>query len=416
MKELEVSSYKDNVIASKGKVVLANLADYLVTLVLTLLLYFVAITPIFSSLNIVSSYKNDVNASQTSLKEIVNETHLQTFKGDGKTLKSTDEVANEYLETYAKTSFFVNDEKYPYKDEKGNITAKDVNKDETFLAPSFLNDPLAYYFFVYKQNEESLSSYVYEGKDYKDDKESAFFETISLFNKKGFDNLFVKKSDEISIYRQIDIEKARYLSDYLVYGQSSSSSKEVVSLLTSSFNNAENIFISEVENNLPRYIEINNRFLSAYQALNTGYVLCYFIAFIVAFPITEFLLPLFIKKHRTLGVYCFKLGYSRLDDMEPKTKNLLLKGLVRFFIQLSCVFIGSFFFNTQSIFFLSYNGFSFLYIIIFSLLLGISSIIFTLCNKRHQGFAELASFVILKDPSEFESRVQEKGEENGKQS
>ena len=66
MKQKELSSYKDNVIASKGKIVLSNIADYLVTMLMTLFAYLLIVSQIFSALPQVRTLKSSISSSQTS--------------------------------------------------------------------------------------------------------------------------------------------------------------------------------------------------------------------------------------------------------------------------------------------------------------------------------------------------------------
>ena len=156
-------------------------------------------------------------------------------------------------------------------------------------------------------------------------------------------------------------------------------------------------------------------FLENYKKLNLGYILSYFVSFCIAFPIVEFLFPLAFKKHRTMGIYFFKLGYSTSDDLELSGKNIFLKGLFRFFLQLSAIFLVSFFFSSQTVFFVKYGSFfSFFYVLLFAFLLDLVSLVMSFVSKRHQGVAEICSDIVIKDPLEFEGRISEKEENNGK--
>lgn len=414
MKQKELSSYKDNAVASKGKIVLSNIADYLVTMLMTLFAYLLIASQIFSALPQVKTLKSSISSSQTSLKEIVNKTHLQTFKSGGNELYSVSEMADSFLLTYAKTSFYLNEEEFPYSTEEGYVKKK-VSEDETFLQKGYLKDPLGYYFYVYKEKEPELSSYVYDGKDYSTKKDNYFFLKASLFEKDVFTNYFEAKTNDISIYRQLSFSKATLLTDYLVYGEKGEAAKNVYRALSSSFQHAQNLFISEVETSLSSYVNENAIFLENYKKLNLGYLLSYFVSYCIAFPIVEFLFPLAFKKHRTMGIYFFKLGYSTSDDLELSGKNLFLKGLFRFFLQLSSIFLVSFFFSSQAIFFVKYGSFfSFFYVLLFSFLLDLVSLVMSLVSKRHQGVAEICSNIVIKDPLEFEGRVLEKEENNGK--
>lgn len=414
MKEKELSAHKDNLIAKKGAVCLANIADYLISMVLTFFLYVAIALPIMSSLSSVKEIKQEITTYQSSLKLLVAETHLQAYDANSSTLNSIEDMAEDFLYAYAKTSYYLNNEKFPHKSNNGQISIKEVDINQTFLADYYYNDPSAYYFFIYKAQEASLSSYVYDSIDYSTKKEEFFYEIKSMLNADSFDGYFTKISDELSIYRQLDIEKARLLTDYLVYGDSSDSTKTVANLLTSSFAKAESFFIEEVENNLPSYIETNTKFKNSYAKYNAIYVLCITLSFVLAFSIEEFIIPLFFKGN-TLGLYSFKLAYCRLDDLKPNALNYLGKGVARFFMHLSGILLASFLLSNQSIFFLSYNGFAFVYVILFSFALGIGSLITTLISKRHQGLGEIAGFLIVKDKREFEMRIQGKDVlENGK--
>ncbi len=414
MKNKELSEYKDNVIASKGKIVLMNIADYLVTMIATFLVYITFISVIFSSLSSTKENKQAIIDSQMSLRQIVGETHLQGLKSGGYELYSVDEMSDSFLFTYAKTSYFLNDKEFPYKTDNG-YAKKYVSKEETFLQKEYAKDPIGYYFYLYKPSQESLNSYVYNGIDYSSDKDEFFFLKASLFEKAAFDNYFEKKSDDISIYRQLTLDKATLLSDYLVYGETGEDAKKVYQALSSSFKNAQNIFIKEVESFLPSYISEYSLFLAKYQELNLGYIVSYFIAYCISFTICEFVFPLFLKKRRTIGVFFFKLGYQNADDTEVGASNILRKAILRFFLQLSCLFFVAAISSSQGIFFIKFGSFfTFFYVLMFSCALDIVSVCMTFFSRTHQGIAELSSSILVKDPSSFESKIKEREENDGK--
>ncbi len=391
-----------------------NVADYLVTLIMTFLIYIVLVSTIFSSLPSVKANKQAILDSQTSLRQIVGETRLQGLKSGGNELYSVDEMTESFLLTYAKTSYFLNDEEFPYKTSSG-YSKKKITKDETFLEENYASDPIGYYFYLYKPKHESLNSYVYDGIDYSSNMDDYFYLKASLFEKSSFEDYFEKKTEDIPLYRQLSLNKAILLSDYLVYQETGEEAKKVYKNLSSSFKNAQNIFINEVESLLPSYASQYSVFLAHYQELNLGYILSYFISYCLAFACDEFLLPLFLKKKRTIGVFFFKLGYQNIDDTELGAGNLLLKGLLRFFLELSSLFFVAAISSSQGIFFVKFGSFfTFFYVLIFSFALDLVSIAMSLFTRTHQGVAELASGIIVKDPSIFESKIKEKGENDGK--
>ncbi len=415
MKNKELSPYKDNVIASRGKIVLMNVADYLVTMIMTFLTYIIMLSTIFSSLPSTKANKEAIVNSQTNLRQIVGETHLQGLKSGGNELYSIDEMSESFLLTYAKTSYFLNDEEFPYKANDG-YAKKNVTKEETFLEKEYLKDPLGYYFYFYKPNQETLNSYIYDGIDYSANKDDYFFLKASMFEKDAFENYFEKKTEDISIYRQLTLDKATLLSDYLVYGERGDDAKKVYQALSSSFKNAQNIFVNEVESLLPSYVAEYSVFLAKYQELNLDYIISYFIAYCFSFLISEFVMPLFLKKNRTIGVFFFKLVYQNIDDTELGISNLIRKGAIRFLLQLSCLFLVAAISSSQGIYFIKFGSFfTFFYVLIFSFILDIISIVMTLITHTHQGAAELISGIIVKDPSSFDKRIKEKGmDDDGK--
>ncbi len=413
MEKNEISPYKDNAIAKKQKVVLANLADYLITMVLTTLIYIFAVSPIFSSLPATSNLKIEIKTAQISLNQIASNTHLQSNYQSGQLMK-TSEMADEFALTYAKTSYYLNETQFPYKkNEEGAWINKTVQKNETFLEDNYGNDPIGYYFYLFKSKEPDLSFYVYDGIDYSDNKDEFFFLKASGFEEEGYKDFFTEATTTLPIYRQLSFDKAKLLVDYMIYNDRGNSSNEVYSKITSSFYKAQSFFANEVETSFTPYLTQNQKIQSLYRKLSFSYFMGFAGAYIIGYTINEFLMPFFLKSRRTLGLFSFKLGYQTPDDREPGIKNLLLKAGARFLIHFSSIFFSSILFNMQAIFFVRFgNFFSFSLVVLFSALLGIASLVYVLISKKNQGFAELTAFVIIKDTQEFEMPINSK-EKNG---
>lgn len=413
MKKAEISSYKDNAIAGKWKAILANLADYLVTMVLTTLIYVFAASPILASLPTTSGLKSEIKTAQTALNQIASDTHLQLEDKNGKLIK-TSEMANEFALTYAKTSYYLNEAPFPYEKEDGKaFESKAVTKSETFLEDNYENDPIGYYFYVFKSKEPDLAFYVYDGIDYSKKKDEFFFLNASGLGEDGYADFFIEKTTALPLYRQLSLDKAKLLVDYMIYKDKGKSSSDVYSKITSSFNKSQKFFASEVETSFRPYQTQNQKIQFSYRKLSSYYFIDFVAAYVIGFLINEFLLPIILKNKRTIGLFSFKLGYQTLDDRELGPKNLLSKGGARFLIQFSSIFLSSILFNMEAIFFVRYGSFfSFSLIILFSALLGIASLVSVLIGKKHQGFAELVSFTIVKDTQEFEAPIKTK-EDNG---
>ena len=97
-KELYVSAYKNNVLAKRGKILLAVICDYFLVFILGFILFIGFVTPINASLPVYKSNLNNINLSKEKLNEIVGSTHIQEYDEESKSLIDIKVTGHKYLE------------------------------------------------------------------------------------------------------------------------------------------------------------------------------------------------------------------------------------------------------------------------------------------------------------------------------
>jgi len=376
--------------ASKGKAFLTNLADYLIAALLTFFFFIAIAYPIVS---VLPSSKEGYSAAQTFVSqsnECLLSSRLVERKEDGSDFKSEEEQSRDYLYALVRTSYFNRSKASPI--DRQSIPSK----DETFFSEDpYRNDPLGYYFFVFKENEPSLNSYVYDGTDVQNRKEEWFYQTA--FGYSSLEN-FESYDDSLSVYLQLKPALADDLMDYWAYGESASSNGAALYRdLQSHHLKALHRFQKEIEEKYVPYLSLVEKTKSAYQNLMRNTLVGLLLAYGMAFAVAEWIFPLFFKNHRTIAAKMMHVGYCRLDGSVMNAHNVMMKGLIRFLLYFSGIALSLAFANLWILFVYDFGGFSLYPFVFLSLALGLISIVFMLATKSHQGLAELFGGVLMKD-------------------
>ena len=415
-KEELYSPYFHNVVASRKKIFLGSLCDYFLVFILTTVLYTLVGSSILSSLPITKSNNEAMASSNTSLRKIVGETHIQTYNEEEDSLTSVETMAKDYIVALAKTSYYVNgDLLFPVSSTE-KVT---LSEGDTFLNEEnkgYDLNPLAYYFCSFKAQHEELNFYTYDGVDYSSDKKKGLYEYAFGYTSGSYSSFFEEKAKNLSQYETLTLAKAKSITDYLYYGDSGASS--VYSALSKAYNNASKKFVEEVESKYQAYINEQARFNEAYGNSTLGYLLTLYLTYALSFVILE-IIPVFNKRKVTIGYYVHKLAYAKENETNPKWYQFLLKSLIRFFLYLSSPALLLLLFSQWGLLFYSFGFFRFIYLVAFSLILLLVSNILMLNNKNHQGIAELGSALLLKDTDELEANdpefAKKENDQHGKQ-
>lgn len=392
-KEVLFSPFRNNVPAKKGKIFLAALVDYGLTLVMSMLVFSLVGLTTFSALPAFSEKRNLINESETELNETVSETGLVKLDEDKGTLISTSEMAKSYIATLTKTSFYLEGANYPISSSE----SESVKKEETFFNVSL--DPLRTYFFSFKAKEASLSSYEYDGVDYSNDLEKGLYEYAFGYGDSSFSSYFLMREESLPKYQQLDYSIATKVADYLAYGDSGG--LETYRKLESAYSKANTLFVNEVESNYSPYLAKKAVFDEAYSSYTLSYILCVHFSYALALALCE-LWPLFSKRKVTLGYSVHKLAYTKEDETKPSFYQYLIKSLFRLVEYSSIPFIVLFFFSQMGLFFVSFGYFYFIYIPLLSVLLLVLSSLNIGLAKLSRPLPELASGLVIKDTEELE--------------
>lgn len=392
-KEKRLSPYFPYVVAKKSKAFLLNFAEFSLTFVLTFILFMAAGYPIFFSTSYAVNANNGISSKQSSLNEIVLSTRLATKTNqEVTTLDDPEIMVKSYVESLAKTSFYINNKQYKQnsKDGLGNIVNVDIKKEETLI--NIDNDPLYYYFYVFKPSKESLDSYVYEDIDYSSNKDSYLYEKAYGYTIDRFKEV----DSSISIYRQISLDEASILNDYFLYGHAAD--KVTYDYYGNAFLRARSVFVSEVESKYTPYIEIQNSFMEDYHVIVSGLVAALCLCYFVSFLILQVIVPLISKNKRGISAYMLKAGYCKDDGSEMDLTSILLRALYDLFSYFAPSFLILYFIGYGEFAFMELFGFvSLFYICLMSFIFTLSSLVFMMVSKSNRGLGEKLASIEIKD-------------------
>ncbi len=410
-KEVLSSPFKNYKIASAKKVFLGALCDYGSIFVLTMLLFLSAVLPLFSALPSTKASKETVEKETIALKETVSESRLQTYDEESGELSSLTSLAKDYITRLAKTSYFLNGEPFPIS----NTESSEVSESDTFLADdSYSGDRISYYYYLFKAEHSSLSSYIYDSIDYETDKDSYLYLKAFGYEKSEYFSFFEEKTPDLPKYQQLNIAKAKNVAEYLIYGDTGGLS--VYISLQKAYLSASDIFIKEVESKYEPYLLHEASFEKAYQRYCLGYVLSAVFAYGISLAVLE-LFPLVSKRKTTLGYHLHKLAYATENYAKPSFWQYFLKSFLRLIVYCSTPCFLLLFFSQGGLLFVSFGYFSFAIVWAMSLLLTLLSVILLFSKENHQPLEEFASRLLIVDTQELEDGIpleERKADTNGR--
>ena len=416
MNELLVSKYKNNVLAKRSKVFLSSLLDYFLIVIVSFMLFIIVTNPVISVLPSFKENINNLNDTTLKLYQIVSETRLQTFDEEHNSFISIDNDARKYVTTLLKTSLYVRGIDLP----STNQEEEQIDIKDTFLNTdnnNYPNDNLSYYFYTFKSNNESLNNYIYSDIDYSNNKEDYLYLEALDFDNELFNDYFISKEEfnnlnidndfksSLNRFNILSEDYQSYLISYLIYNEDNESLVSIYNNLATSYKNAIQIFINEVETNFTPYLETNDSFNYYYNYYVLTYIIALLITYLITFIVFIIIIPLGIKDNRTIGLKVLKLGICRSDELEPNLFNIVIKDILLFILYFNSILFTLFFVNLLpiSVFPLFNSHFSLIQVVIFSLLLLILSYIYLIFSKNHQVLSLLSSNLVIKNSEEFEN-------------
>ena len=426
--ERVVSKYKNNSLASKKKHIYSRLLDYFSAFVLGFIVFVIANAVCLNIPGIKGLY-SDLNKESTALADYVDSTRLQMYNSDRTELLSVDDSGYNYAVNITKTSAYIHEIKYPYKNEDGTYTIKDVPIEETFLKDedNYPLDNVSYYFKIVKQNEPSLKSYVYQGVDYSGDIDTFMYQKIM----KVKEQYFVTEYDEDYIVR------GGYLSRFVVYNKEYTQKminrvakgetidSEAVNCLNRSieaYGKGVQYGIKEIESKSAPYKVIYNRFVEAYNKICWYNALTYLCSFAFAYILLTVVMRLICKDWITLGQKVLNLAMCSTNEEELSVIQLIGYHLLNFVLFGSSSIIGLYFTGMAGVLSLEVIPFiTVLAIALFVIVFNLISLFMPLWTKGRHDISTFVCRISLRDVNEFEAPADvlakvEEGESNEKES
>ena len=382
------SQFKNYIDCSSKKNFLCNLADYCLAFILSFILFVGVATPIYTHVDSVAELSNIISTNEDKLKEIIGQTYLRTYNPEDKTLSDVDADAKSYVETLVKTSYFVNEQKYPFVKVDGTYEFKYIEESATFLNKTVLNKyngsnkPLIY-FDYFKENNESLNFYVYDGIDYKNNREGYLYSKLFKYDQTKFES----KNASLNLYEQLVFSEAETLTYYLVYNEAGIPTS-LYNSYASKYKVALNSLTCEIEKKYDSYLTQINKYEDATARYSNIYFISLFLSFVVAMVILETIPPLFPKGHATIGFRMMRAAYISKEEFEPIILNYVLKSIARLFTFLSGTIFCLLFTDNLGFIFVSMGWFTYLYVYLCAIAVTLASLILILTGHPARSLPE----------------------------
>lgn len=392
-KQKTLSPYFPYVKAKKGKSFLVSFAEFSLTFILTFILFVAIGYPSFFSTSYAADANKEIASKQKELNEIVLSTGLGELDTDG-TLTDGSDMAKSYIESLVKTNCYLANSEYRVNSNDGTGQVKEItiNKEDTLLILNKEKNPLAYYFLSFKEEKESLNSYIYDDVDVYSYKEDYLYKNIYGYDSSRFETI----DNSYSIYLQIRKSEAVTLNDYLLYKKDDD--KNSYEYYENAFLKARQFLIEEVENKYPPYVEINSSFMENYKVLVKGTIIAISLCYVLSFSILEIIVPSLTKSKRNISSIMMRTGYCQEDGGSISYKNYLIRGLYDIFGYFAPTFLILYFMGLSSFAFFDLGlGITFFYICVMSLVFDLSSFFFIMFAPSSRGLGEKLARMEVKD-------------------
>ena len=411
-KEKRLSPYFPYVRAKKSKAFLLGFAEFSLTFILTFILFIAAGYPLSFSTNYVKDANVALADKQAKLNEIVLSTKLASKSSEeSSTLDDPSIMVRSYIEALTKTSLYVNS--LPFRensnDGKGNVIEKEIDKESTLF--NLDNDPVGYYFYVFKPSHSPIDNYIYDDADYSSKKDEFLYKKAYVYEE---ENRFVQIDDSISKYSQISKVEAKILNDYLIYGHEED--KPTYNYYGNAFLRARSVFIEEIETRYTPYMQITASFMEDYHVYVSSLTVAICLSYLLSFIILQVVVPLVSKNKRGVSAYMLKMGYCKDDGGEVGIKEILLRASYNLFSYLSPCFLALYFIGYGELAFMELFGFvSLFYICLMSFIFTIASFIYMMVSSSNRGLGEKLASIEIKDLNMMEPNLplSDKEIENG---
>lgn len=384
MMKKEVSFYKNSTKIKPLRKIWIYFIDMICLLIVSCLFFGIS-ELISSSLDVINLKKNEMSIQKEELYNLVDDSKLDIYDKDNKSLKGSEYIIKNYMYSLVKESLEYNG--------LTNQAESSIYAGVSSLIPS--NDNVYYYFVDFKNTNISSFNLTsnYDGYSYFINLSKENIEFDDVFEIRGELNYpFLKKDVAIMIHNY--------------YGDNNYSlGLEKYELIYNYYSNFLSKGIADFTNNYIPYVELNNAFNNGATYLLSVKIYELFASYLLSSLILFLIFPLIFKDGKTLTFKIFSIGTCLLNGNSPNWVNYLIKCLCNLFEYLVVIsLIGVVFFNGDIISLFSITLFRFFNLLtmsLFSIILIILSIIYMFINKNKQTISEFISNQLVKDGKEF---------------
>lgn len=401
----KIHEKNNNQIASRSKIFMAAALDFCIHMVLLMLIFGAIAVP---SLNASNLY-NGFYEKRDEFFNYIEDTRLYTFDEEGNPINSNYEAAN-YITKLVRTTYFYEGLEYS---EIVNGEAKVINltnEDTINYVDSdgnYVNDNLAHYFLSYRESIESdLPDNVKNDYDDFSNKFSYFYNGALKLNLPSLKVYFNSEiySDSDGIINEYVSDKplltkttAELLHSYVCLNEPNEEAERIVDNLLNMYNGAINFAFEELDTYSPKYGELLAEVDGSQNFVLNMQFVSLVLSYVVSFLIYWVIIPIFLKEGRSVGFKICRLTYSDTKDNYPEVKRIVIKDALLFLTQAISLVMPILFMGNINILYAGVGGFSFMYLLIFFLLITVSSVILAARSKKHQFLGEFASNLVVKD-------------------
>ena len=404
---LDSSTYKT---AKKGRRLVVMLIDYFLVLLVSFSLFALVIQPIFNQLPSTKEVEKQYKEKQDFVLDEIVSTHLQK-KNSKENLVSVSSESKNYIVKLLKFSTTKYSDIDYYELKQGKKEYVEIKTEELLSYQDkdgyYQNDDILYYYLNFRN--ENKADYVSEIDTYSLIDVNTKLLKLDNENKSLVSSDFDMNADVFYLSK----ENTKILLDYVNYN--TESGKELYQKLSYLYRSVIINAISEVEKNYTPYINKMNEFNTVYHKYSSmlGWMLV--LAYVIAFLICYVPFQLIFRHGRTIGFRFFSLAMSRIDQMELRAWNVIVKDLVTFIMTFSSIFfmpvllgkidlLSCYLFGPVTLF----------QMILFSFLMIVVSIVFFFISKSNQTLSDFASQTITVDVREKEEdfKIEQDKKEN----
>ena len=349
-----LNKYSNEVLSSKKKI-LSYLIDYFMVIIFTVIINLISINFILNNIPNVKENNSNFYTQYEINEKVIEDSYLNDFN------------SNNYLMMLVRSSL-----------DESNFPGTDFSK---VLPLSKENDPFYLYYFKYKDSNLDL----YKNNDNYNP--SLYYETLNKSDYFIFNNDYYALKEDVALKVGDNIFNKTNSNENL--------KKDVLNVINNIYNESTN----DIKVNNKTYINSLNLLEKSANLTKNYNLINLSISYLIGYLIYFLLLPFINKNHKTVSMIIFK-SYKEYK-FKSTTLSLVLLNIVRFIIFYSSILISGYLSLGDSMTLILFNEFNniyyLLFIILFTLLLYIFSLLISLIKPLNQNFEDKLSGIIYKD-------------------